>query len=104
MMTLVQSVHLALRRHSAPSLYRYAPISNKWQGVDQQPSKNRPVRKGLERKANNFVAQWQSEGDRYVSYKNLVKLDSSLTSFTKGRTKAEKMNLLSELTLTYFAR
>ena len=104
MLTLVQSVHLALRRHSACPLHRYAPISNMWQGRDQPSFRNRPMRKGPERKANNFVAQWQSEGDRYVSYKNLVKLDSSLTSFTKGRTKAEKISLLSELTLTYFAR
>jgi hypothetical protein len=52
----------------------------------------------------NLVAQWQSEGDRYVSYENLAKLDSELAQFTADRTIQEKAHLLSELTLTYFAR
>lgn len=52
----------------------------------------------------NFVAQWQSEGDRYVSYENLTKLDGMLAQFSADRTIKEKAQLLSELTLTYFAR
>ena len=52
----------------------------------------------------NLVAQWQSEGDRYVSYENLAKLDGMLAEFTADRTIEEKAHLLSELTLTYFAR
>lgn len=52
----------------------------------------------------NLVAQWQSEGDRYVSYENLATLDGKLAQFSADRTIAEKAQLLSELTLTYFAR
>ena len=55
-------------------------------------------------KVNKFVAKWQSEGDRYVSYDNLVKLDGMLSQFTTDRSINEKADLLSELTLTYFAR
>jgi hypothetical protein len=70
----------------------------------------RDLRTGGKKKNNaaenvkSLVAKWQSEGDRYVSYENLAKLDSELAQFTSDRTVKEKANLLSELTLTYFAR
>ena len=55
-------------------------------------------------KTKEMVAQWEAEGDRYISYQNLVELDGKLTEFNTTRTKTEKTQLLSELTLTYFAR
>ena len=55
-------------------------------------------------KTKEMVAQWEAEGDRYISYQNLVELDGKLTEFNTARTKTEKTTLLSELTLTYFAR
>ena len=104
MLNLMLSARPSLRRISRRPLNRYIPKSNKWQGRDGSQSRGGFTREHPEKKANSFVAQWQSEGNRYVGYENLVKLDSSLASFTTGRSKAEKIGLLSELTLTYFAR
>jgi hypothetical protein len=55
------------------------------------------------REQTNFVAEWQSKGDHYVSYENLVKLDGMMTS-SVGKSKSDRSNTLSELSITYFAR
>lgn len=55
------------------------------------------------REQTNFVAEWQSKGDHYVSYENLVKLDGMMTSAV-GKSKSDRSNTLSELSITYFAR
>jgi hypothetical protein len=53
---------------------------------------------------NNYAAKWQSRGDHYVSYDNLKRLDLLLTNYNKNRSRSEKTDLLSELSMTYFAR
>ena len=63
-------------------------------------TKSGPVRNG---DSINFVAKWQSRGDHYVSYDNLVKLDNLMTS-SAGKSKNERSSILSELSTTYFAR
>lgn len=55
------------------------------------------------REQTNFVAEWQSRGDHYISYENLVKLDGMMTS-SVGKSKSDRSNTLSELSVTYFAR
>ena len=103
-LTLMLSLRPTIRSRPRKHLFGWVPKSDKWQGRDGSVPKTGVLRNRPGESAKNFVAQWQSEGDRYVGYENLVKLDTSLTSFTTGRTKAEKIDLLSELTLTYFAR
>ena len=75
---------------------------------DQKPKKNpsKPPRRrvGPSENAQHFATQWQSEGDRYIGYDNLVKLDGMLTEYSTNRSRSDKTNLLSDLTLTYFAR
>jgi hypothetical protein len=51
----------------------------------------------------NFVAEWQAKGDHYVSYDNLLKLDNMMGS-VQGKSKSDRTSLLSELSITYFAR
>lgn len=51
----------------------------------------------------NFVAEWQSKGDHYISYENLVKLDGMMTT-AAGKSKSDRSNTISELSITYFAR
>ena len=59
---------------------------------------------------NNYVAKWQSRGDHYVSYDNLQRLDrilsgGSMSSVVGTKSKSQnKKELVSELSLTYFAR
>lgn len=53
---------------------------------------------------DNFAGKWQAKGDFYISFENLKYLDEELTKFKENRSKNEKKTLLSELTLTYFAR
>ena len=82
----------------------WVPKSDKWVGRDGSTPKSGALRSRPGDNTKNFVAQWQSEGGKYVGYDNLVRLDGLLTSYSAGRSKAAKMDLLSELTLTYFAR
>lgn len=67
-----------------------------------KPPRRRRI--GLSENAQHFATQWQAEGDYYIGYDNLVKLDGMLTEFSANRSKTAKINLLSDLTLTYFAR
>lgn len=53
---------------------------------------------------DNLAAAWQAKGEHYVSYDTLQYLNEQLASFQSNRDKSEKKELLSELTLTYFAR
>ena len=63
-------------------------------------TKSGPVRN---KESINFVAEWQSRGDHYVSYDNLVKLDNLMTT-SAGKSKNERSSIMSELSTTYFAR
>ena len=54
--------------------------------------------------ADNFAGKWQAKGDFYVSFDNLQYLDDQLRRHKNNRGKQDKKVLLSELTLTYFAR
>ena len=69
-----------------------------YQGSKGMPSV--PMRNGQQ---INFVAEWQAKGDHYVSYDNLLKLDSLMGS-VQGKSKSDRTSLLSELSITYFAR
>lgn len=70
-----------------------------WQGGSKTP-KLGPLRNGEQ---INYVAEWQAKGDHYVGYDNLLKLENMMTSPT-SKSKSDKSSLLSELSLTYFAR
>ena len=74
-------------------------FDGQWQGANKS-LKIGPLRNGEQ---INYVAEWQAKGDHYVSYDNLLKLDG-LMSTPVSRTKSDKSSLLSELSLTYFAR
>ena len=69
-----------------------------YQGFKGTPSV--PMRNGEQ---INFVAEWQAKGDHYVSYDNLLKLDDMMGS-VQGKSKSDRNSLLSELSITYFAR
>ena len=69
-----------------------------YQGSKGTPSV--PMRNGEQ---INFVAEWQAKGDHYVSYDNLLKLDNMMGS-VQGKSKSDRNSLLSELSMTYFAR
>lgn len=69
-----------------------------YQGSKGMPSV--PMRNGEQ---INFVAEWQAKGDHYVSYDNLLKLDNMMGS-VQGKSKSDRTSLLSELSITYFAR
>ena len=69
-----------------------------YQGAKGTPSV--PMRNGEQ---INFVAEWQAKGDHYVSYNNLLKLDNMMGS-VQGKSKGDRTALLSELSITYFAR
>lgn len=102
MLAVLLSLHRTPKLRGGKALYGWVPKADKWQGTGESARKPLIPRQGENSK--NYVASWQSEGDYYVSYDNLLKLDAQLTSFTKGRTKSEKTELLSELSNTYFAR
>ena len=54
----------------------------------------------------NFVAKWQEKGDYYVRFSTLQMLNAQLEDFSKSAasSKEQKIKLLNDLTLTYFAR
>jgi len=54
--------------------------------------------------SENFAAKWQENGDHYLGLSNLKNLNNQLIKFQENRNKIQKNILLSELTLTYFAR
>lgn len=58
----------------------------------------------IARTSVNYVADWQSRDDKYLSFMNLVRLNNQLTSFDSKMTKSEKKELRKDLQLTYFAR
>lgn len=70
-----------------------------WQGGNKS-LKIGPLRNGEQ---INYVAEWQAKGDHYVSYDNLLKLDGMMST-PASKTRSDKSSLLSELSLTYFAR
>ena len=103
------SATLAKRSRITPRIFKHirsAQFSSNERDDRFREGKGKRVsrRDASKQKTKEMVAQWEAEGDRYISYQNLVNLDASLTQFSATRTKSEKTNLLSELTLTYFAR
>ena len=103
------SASLAKRSSVTPRIFKHirsAQFSSNERDDRYREGKGKRVsrRDASKQKTKEMVAQWEAEGDRYISYQNLVNLDGSLTEFNATRTKTEKTNLLSELTLTYFAR
>ena len=52
----------------------------------------------------NFAAKWQANGKIYVSNEKLEKLNKLLSYTSKNKNKKDKVDLLRELSLTYFAR
>lgn len=99
------SATLANRLRTSPRIFKHIRCAQYTNERDNRTGGKRISRRDASKqKTKEMVAQWEAEGDRYISYQNLVNLDGSLTEFNATRTKTEKTNLLSELTLTYFAR
>ena len=58
----------------------------------------------IPRRSVNYVANWQAQDDKYLSFENLVRLNNQLTYFDNKMSKSDKKELRKELQLTYFAR
>ena len=58
----------------------------------------------IPRRSVNYVANWQAQDDKYLSFENLVRLNNQLIYYDNKMSKAEKKELRKELQLTYFAR
>ena len=75
-------------------------------------TKNRPAKnffrhlalQVIPRRSVNYVANWQAQDDKYLSFENLVRLNNQLTYFDDKMSKVEKKELRKDLQLTYFAR
>lgn len=104
MLAAIQSFRSKLLSQRSKTLYGWVPKADKWQGGESSDSRSGPTIPRQSDNSKNYIAKWQSEGDLYVSYDNLVKLDGLLTTKATARTKVEKTDILSELSLTYFAR
>jgi hypothetical protein len=100
----MQSFRSKLLSQRSKSLYGWVPKADRWQGGESSDSRLGPTIPRQSDNSKNYIAKWQSEGDLYVSYDNLIKLDGLLTTKATARTKVEKTDILSELSLTYFAR
>jgi hypothetical protein len=87
--------HFGILKQSKPSTTKLSASS---------PNLNRNAYKIKRQNESNFMAKWQQDGEYYVSYENLKKLDDSLLYYDKNRRQYEKRFVYDELSLTYFGR
>lgn len=94
MLAITQSFRSKVSSYRSKGLFGWVPKADKWQGGESSNGRTAPLIPRQSDSNKNYIAKWQSEGDHYVSYDNLIKLDGLLTTYSTGRTKVEKTDLL----------